>query len=38
MELHLSQGTAAQVLLTLGALQSVDIDNVNIDGNTITSQ
>jgi hypothetical protein len=33
----LIQGTAAPGITSLGALQSVDIDNVNIDGNTITS-
>ena len=33
----LIQGTSAPGITSLGALQSVDIDNVNIDGNTITS-
>ena len=33
----LIQGTSAPGITSLGALQSVDIDNVNIDGNKITS-
>ena len=33
----LIQGTSAPGITSLGALQSVDIDNVNIDGNTISS-
>lgn len=33
----LIQGTAAPGITSLGALQSLNVDNVNVDGNTITS-
>lgn len=33
----LIQGTGAPGITSLGALQSLNVDNVNIDGNTITS-